>query len=68
MAKLTRFEVTRLISARALQLSFGAPPLIKPAEEDTSYLIAKREMSEKVLPMAVLRRHTDGTIEKVGME
>ena len=33
MAKLTRFEVTRLISARALQLSLGAPPLIKSSKE-----------------------------------
>ncbi|MEM0360159.1 MAG: DNA-directed RNA polymerase subunit K [Candidatus Diapherotrites archaeon] len=68
MSKLTKFELTRLISARALQLSFGAPPLVKPLEDDTPYLIAKRELAEKVLPMAVLRRRPDGTVEKVEME
>ncbi|MCX6803391.1 MAG: DNA-directed RNA polymerase subunit omega [Candidatus Diapherotrites archaeon] len=33
MVRLTRFEFTRVLSARALQLSLGAPPLVKRTGE-----------------------------------
>jgi len=68
MGKLTRFELTRLISARALQLSFGAPPLVKPKSDDTAYLLSKRELAEKVLPMAILRSYPNGSVERVELE
>ncbi len=68
MGKLTRFELTRLISARALQLSFGAPPLVKPTDKDTAYLLSKRELLEKVLPMAILRSYPNGSVERVELE
>jgi len=53
--KITRFERTRVIGARALQLSFGAPPLIKPKKEMTPIEIAKEEIEKKVIPLVVLR-------------
>ena len=65
MKPLTRFEIARIIGARALQLALGAPPLIKPSKEDTPYAVAKRELERKVLPMAVLRVYADGTTERV---
>ena len=65
MKPLTRFEIARIIGARALQLALGAPPLIKPSKEDTPYAVAKRELEQKVLPMAVLRVYADGTVERV---
>ncbi len=65
MVKLTRFERARLISARALQLSLGAPPLIKSSPDESSYDLAKRELDEKVLPMSVLRVFPSGEIVKV---
>ncbi len=68
MGKLSRFEITRLISARALQLSFGAPPLVKTQDEDTSFDIAKRELLEKIIPMAVMRKYPNGTVERVELE
>lgn len=68
MSKLSRFERTRLISARALQLSLGAPPLLETKKEDTSYDIAKRELTERVLPMAVIRRYPNGTVERVELK
>jgi len=68
MGKMTRFEKTRLLSARALQVSFGAPPLIKVGEEDTAYDIAKNEFAEKLIPMAVIRRYPNGTVERVELE
>jgi DNA-directed RNA polymerase subunit K/omega len=60
MEKLTRFESTRLISARALQLSLGAPALVKTKEAETSYDTAKFELAEKVLPLSVIRTMPDG--------
>ena len=68
MGKLTRFEKTRLISARALQLSFGAPPLTNPGEGLTAYDIAKKEYGERVIPMAIMRKYPNGSIERVELE
>ncbi len=56
MSELTRFEKTRLVSARALQLSMGAPPLVKAISGITSFELAKAELLKKVLPLTVLRR------------
>jgi len=50
MEKLTRFEITRLISARALQIALGAPPLIKPKKDKTAIEIAKKEYEKKNTP------------------
>ncbi|MDO8646904.1 MAG: DNA-directed RNA polymerase subunit K [Candidatus Diapherotrites archaeon] len=63
--KLTRFEETRLISARALQLSLGAPPLVKPAKEISIFELAKEEFRQSVLPLAVLREYPDGSVKKI---
>ncbi|MEK6957419.1 MAG: DNA-directed RNA polymerase subunit K [archaeon] len=65
MAKLTRFEVTRLISARALQLSLGAPALSKSEKEGTPIDMARDEFAKKVIPLAVLREFPDGHVERV---
>jgi DNA-directed RNA polymerase subunit K len=51
---LTRFEKTRIISARALQISMGAPLLIKTALDDPKS-IAKMEFEKEVLPITVKR-------------
>ena len=65
MDQLTRFERTRLISARALQLSLGAPVLVKAPKHATSLDIARLELDAKVLPLAVLREFPDGTQTRV---
>ncbi|VVB99419.1 DNA-directed RNA polymerase subunit K [uncultured archaeon] len=65
MAKLTRFEVTRLISARALQLSLGAPSLIKAPKHLNFLGIAKLEFEKNALPIAVLREFPDNHVERV---
>ncbi|MAG18351.1 MAG: DNA-directed RNA polymerase subunit K [Candidatus Diapherotrites archaeon] len=65
MSDLTRFEVTRLISARALQLSLGAPGMIKASKEASMIDIAKEEFDKKVIPISVLREFPDGSIEKI---
>lgn len=65
MEKLSRFEIARLISARALQLSLGAPPMVKVEEAVSMQNLAKKEFEEKVLPLTVLREFPDGHSEKV---
>ena len=55
--KLTRFEKARIIGARALQLSMGAPSLIKSSGEVLDpILIAIRELEIGVIPITVKRR------------
>lgn len=50
----SRFEVARLIGARALQIKMGAPVLIKiPKGIKKPLDIAKLELGEGVLPITV---------------
>jgi DNA-directed RNA polymerase subunit K len=51
---MTRFEKTRIISARALQISMGAPVLIKSDISDPRTL-ALLEFEKNVLPITVKR-------------
>ena len=57
--KYTRFEVARIIGARALQLSLGAPPLLKLSKEElkkSPIEIAKMEFEKNVIPLTVKRK------------
>ncbi|MDP7457634.1 MAG: DNA-directed RNA polymerase subunit K [Candidatus Woesearchaeota archaeon] len=59
MEKITKYEEARLLGSRALQLSMGAPILVKLSEEDLMKIkynpieIAKLELAADVIPMAV---------------
>jgi len=55
MEELTKYEVARIIGARALQLSAGAPPLIKPEQSLDFIKIAEGELNKKIIPLSVLR-------------
>lgn len=55
MEKLTRFERARIIGARALQISRGAPILIKTDNKDP-IKIAELEFEQDVIPLTVRRR------------
>jgi DNA-directed RNA polymerase subunit K len=50
----TRFERARLIGARALQISEGAPPLIDVKTTDPIE-VARQELEEDVIPIAIRR-------------
>jgi len=65
MEKLTRFEKTRIISARALQLSLGAPTLVKGTKGLPPEEVAKKEIDKKALPLLVIREYPDGKIERI---
>lgn len=62
--KFTKYEMARMIGARALQISMGAPFLVKLGDEDLKRLrynpvdIAKLEFEKGVIPIAVKRPST----------
>ncbi len=61
MEKHTKYEIARMIGSRALQISMGAPFLVKMTEKDLEAIgfnpieIAKREYEQGVLPITVRR-------------
>ena len=53
---LTRFEKARIMGARALQLSLGAPVFIEiPKNATTSLEIAMEELEQRVIPIVIRR-------------
>jgi len=56
--RLTRYERARIISARALQLSLGAPPLVELSQLKTldTLEIAEKELELELLPVTIARR------------
>jgi DNA-directed RNA polymerase subunit K len=52
----TKFEKARIIGARALQLAYGAPPLIKVPEGITDPLdLAELEFDKGAIPITIIR-------------
>jgi DNA-directed RNA polymerase subunit K/omega len=65
--KLTRFEVARIISARALQISLGAPVLVK-SEKTNPIELAKEEFKKKMVPVTIRRTLPNGEIRLVAIK
>lgn len=65
--KLTRFEVARIISARALQIALGAPVLVKSDKIDAIEL-AKEEFRREVVPVTIRRSLPNGEIRLVAIK
>jgi DNA-directed RNA polymerase subunit K len=56
METYTRFEKARIIGARALQLAYGAPPLIKVPDGMINPLdLAEMEFEKEVIPITILK-------------
>jgi len=56
LKKYTKFEKARIVGARALQISMGAPSLIKIPKDLISPLdIAMLELKEDAIPITVKR-------------
>ena len=54
----TKFERATIIGARALQLAYGAPPLIKVPDGVVEPLaLAELEFREDAIPIIVVRDH-----------
>ena len=63
---LTRFEKARIMGARALQLSLGAPPFIAiPETASTSLDIAMEELDERVIPIIIRRVLPNGNYQNI---
>jgi len=54
MTEYTRYEKARIIGARALQLSRGAPSMVKTDLKDP-ILIAEQEFEQNVIPIEIRR-------------
>ncbi len=63
---LTRFEKARIMGARALQLSLGAPPFIPiPDTAQTSLDIAMEELEIKAIPITIRRVLPNGDYQNI---
>ena len=66
---LTRFEKARIMGARALQLSLGAPSFIKiPKNATTSLEIAMEELNKKLIPIVIKRTLPNGDFQNISLE
>lgn len=54
-AHLNKFELARILGARSLQISYGAPPLMEVAAGESSIDVAKRELDAGIIPLVVMR-------------
>ena len=63
---LTRFEKARIMGARALQLSLGAPPFIDiPETAATSLDIAMEELEQRLIPISIRRVLPNGDFQNI---
>jgi len=63
---LTRFEKARIVGARALQLSLGAPMFISiPENAVTSLDIAMEELEQRVIPISIRRVLPNGDYQNI---
>jgi len=66
---LTRFERARIMGARALQLSLGAPVFIKIPKNATSSLeIAMEELKQRVIPIVIKRTLPNGDYQHLSID
>ena len=66
---LTRFEKARIMGARALQLSLGAPIFIKiPENATTSLEIAMEELKQRVIPIVIKRTLPNGDYQNIPID
>ncbi len=66
---LTRFEKARIVGARALQLSLGAPIFIEiPKNAKTSLEIAMEELKQRILPIVIKRTLPNQDYQNIPLE
>jgi DNA-directed RNA polymerase subunit K/omega len=74
--KITRFEKARIVGARSLQISMGAPILLELDESLSSggtglnspIKIALKELEVGILPMTIRRTLPDGTFQDIPLK
>lgn len=61
--RITRFEVARIIGARSLQISLGAPVLVKVKKEEFDPIaLAEEEFKAIKIPMTIKRTLPSGEV------
>ena len=66
---LTRFEKARIMGARALQLSLGAPSFVEiPKNATTSLQIAMEELNKRLIPIVIKRTLPNGDYQNIPLE
>jgi len=66
---LTRFEKARIMGARALQLSLGAPPFIPiPKTARISLDISMEELEQRVIPITIRRELPNGDYQNIPID
>ena len=67
--KITRFEKARIVGARALQISMGAPILTEVNETVSNPIdIALEELEAGILPITIRRTLPDGTYQDIPLK
>ena len=67
--KLTRFERARIVGARALQISMGAPILIETSKNLSNPIdTALKELETGILPITIRRTLPDGTYQDIPLK
>jgi DNA-directed RNA polymerase I, II, and III subunit RPABC2 len=67
--KITRFEKARIVGARALQISMGAPILLEVNETISNPIdIALEELEGGILPITIRRTLPDGTFQDIPLK
>ncbi len=67
--RLTRFEKARITGARSLQISFGAPLMIKGnVNARSSISLAIEELEKKALPISIRRTLPNGIYQDIPIE
>jgi DNA-directed RNA polymerase I, II, and III subunit RPABC2 len=67
--KVTRFEKARIVGARALQISMGAPILVDADEAVSNPIgIALKEMDIAILPITIRRTLPDGAFQDIPLK
>jgi len=61
MTTITKYERARVLGTRALQLSNGAPPMVKVDGLTDVMKIAEKELREYKMPIIVRRKYPDGS-------
>ncbi|MEM0091577.1 MAG: DNA-directed RNA polymerase subunit K [Saccharolobus sp.] len=67
--KLTKYEIARVISARALQLAMGAPSFIDINDTNIDIVtIAEEEFKRNILPITIRRRLPNGKVILISLK
>lgn len=65
--RLTKYERTRLLGTRALQIAMNAPLMIDPGTEVDPLRIAVMELEAGVFPLRLVRSYPDGRVEELSV-